>query len=63
MSTSRMIVNSPSKNTAGSTIATRGMNTPGDREVNPIATKALDSENTYSELRAAASVTVELEAV
>jgi hypothetical protein len=63
MSTRRTTVNRPSRNTAGSTIATKGMKNPGDCDANPSATSALDREITYSELRAAASEIVELAAV
>src|SRR5688572_21398259 len=63
VSTRRMTVNTPSRNTAGNTTATKGMNTPGDCDVNPIAISELDSVNTYNELRAAASLIVELAAV
>lgn len=63
VSTSRTTVNIPSRKTAGSTAATNGMNASGDCDMNPIATSALDSANTYNELRAAASEMVELAAV
>ena len=44
LSTSRTAVNRPRMKSAGSTMATKGPNSSGDREANPSATSELDRE-------------------
>src|SRR5215203_6715638 len=63
VSTSRIVVKTPRRKTAGSTAATKGMNTSRDCTMNPMATRELDSESMYRELRAEDSEIVELAAV
>jgi hypothetical protein len=63
VSTSRTTVNKPSRNTAGRTVATKGLNRSCDCDKNSMATNELDSAMTYNVLRPAASETVELWAV
>ena len=60
---SRTTVKTPSTNTDGSTVATNGTNTSRDRDANPIATSALESVMTNSDVRAAASLIVPFAAV
>src|SRR5215510_15886056 len=52
MSTILRTVSTPSKNSAGCTVATKGTKASEDWTANPMATRVLDKANTYMEARA-----------